>query len=55
MYKNIKQNFYTSAISDSDNVDVVLVPGVYKTTSIFIRKKGQRFVYICTPHQVKKK
>ena len=27
---------------------------VYETIYIFIRKRGQRFVYICSPHQVKK-
>ena len=27
---------------------------VYKIISIFIRKKGQSFVYFCTPHLVKK-
>ena len=27
---------------------------LYKTIYVFIRKKGQGFVYICTPHQVKK-
>ena len=27
---------------------------VIENIYIFIRKKGQRFMYICTPHQVKK-
>ena len=28
---------------------------VYKTVYIFIKKGEQRFVYICTPHQARKK